>query len=57
VAEIAQHLGRSKAWVSLRLGLLPEMEAFAKTYGFPFLCHVFIRGTNAGKNVRWPIAL
>jgi len=26
VAEIAQHLGRSKAWVSLRLGLLRELS-------------------------------
>lgn len=26
VAEIAQHLGRSKAWVSLRLGLLQELS-------------------------------
>ena len=48
VAEIAQHLGRSKAWVSLRLGLLKELSPVVREAlfagAFPVYSYLYTLG-------------
>jgi len=57
VAEIAQHLGRSKAWVSLRLGLLQELSPVVREAlfagAFPVYSYLYtLRSFRRLKDVR-----
>jgi predicted transcriptional regulator len=57
VAEIAQHLGRSKAWVSLRLGLLQELSSVVREAlfagAFPVYSYLYtLRSFRRLKDVR-----